>query len=91
MVIPEQWIRVAGNARAIKDGSQKAWRCYLASGEMIELTSFAHRGESTLDNCAYRTVLDSPDSANGLTAWIDMYGTLTVDNEVAILDFKNPA
>ena len=86
-----QWIRLAGNARAIKEGSETAWRCYLADGELIELSVFAHVGTASRENCIYRTMLDSPAIADGLSAWIDMYGRLEVDGTSAVLRLENPA
>lgn len=91
MRYPTQWIRLAGNARAIKEGSRKAWRCFLADGTLIELTGFRQTGTASGRNTFYRTVLDHPEMADGLSAWIDMYGTLSVEDGEATLELENPA
>lgn len=87
-----QWIRIAGNAKAVKAGSKKAWRCNPSStNEVTEVERFKMTGNSTEKNCFFRTVVDHPETADGLTAWIDMYGTLTIDGETALVELENPA
>ena len=86
------WIRIAGNAKMIREGGLWHWRCYVRlEGPEIPLKGFRLAGgEASERNLRPGT---DPAAANplGLAAWIDFYGDLTVTDGIAEIRLKNPA
>ncbi|MEK9152071.1 MAG: hypothetical protein AAB692_01770 [Patescibacteria group bacterium] len=83
------WVRIAGNAKRIRTaGDPFHWRCFVRrAGPEIALHSFRVSGTAAGDNMLPGT---DPVAANplGLTAWIDFYGDVTVEEDVAHITLK---
>lgn len=83
------WVRVAGNVKRIRtEGDPFHWRCFARrEGPEIALRSFRVDGAADGGNVTPGT---DPAAANplGLTAWIDFYGDLTIEGDVAHITLK---
>lgn len=85
------WVRVAGNAKRIKSGTDPFhWRCYMGRTEPeVPIRSFRLGGAASQANVVPGT---DPTAANplGLTAWIDFYGDVTIKDDIAYITLKQP-
>ncbi len=83
------WIRVAGNAKRIKSGTDPLhWRCFVDRAlPEIALSNWRLSGLATATNMVPGT---DPTASNslGLNAWFDCYGDLEVVDEVATITLK---
>ncbi|MBI4457975.1 hypothetical protein HY633_03370 [Candidatus Uhrbacteria bacterium] len=83
------WIRVAGNVKRIRtEGDPYHWRCFVRrEGPEVALRSFRVDGVATGGNVIPGT---DPAASNplGLTAWIDFFGVMTVENDMALITLK---
>ena len=86
----EQWIRVAGHAKRIKEGGAHRWRCFAGAAlPEIPIRSFRIAGDASPANVVPGT---DPGSAGplGLAAWIDFYGDLRLEDDVAVITLRQP-
>jgi hypothetical protein len=72
------WIRIAGNARNIKEEKAMHWRCYINDiNEEEPISRWFVDGIVNNTNFIART--NSKRDKNGLIAWIDLYGDIVID------------
>jgi len=93
------WIKLAGNAKRIKEGGKEGWRCFISSepitipsadGE-IALLDWKLSGRASLTNhipgtFKFREGVEIPT----LVAWIDMFGSISIENGVAHIELLEP-
>lgn len=85
------WVRIAGDKNRIHSGDTLQWRCFVSKkGEPIYFRQRIISGDSTPQNNIMLTKNDEQDP-NGLTAWIDYYGDVSIDNDTLTVQLKNPA
>ncbi|MBI4094575.1 MAG: hypothetical protein HY435_00055 [Candidatus Liptonbacteria bacterium] len=84
------WIRIAGNAKRIREGDQYGWRCFVdGSLEEIPLIRWDIAGSATQKNFKPGT---NPDgNEQGIVAWIDFFGNIAIDKGTAHIELLNPA
>lgn len=86
------WIRVAGNARMIREGGAFPWRCYLGRREPeIPLREWSLEGRATRENVVQQTSLTHAETSLGLAAWIDFYGDAAIEDGKLRIELKKPA
>ncbi len=74
------WIRVAGNATAIKEGKSHGWRLYINACEP-EIPLRDWRVTGTVER-NFRPQIDTKgERPLGLSAWIDLHGDLEIDEQ----------
>ena len=81
--VPNTWVRVAGNARMIRDREAHHWRCYIKGSQReVNLRTWDVSGEVTPQNMIPGS---NPDGdSNGLVAWIDLFGDVHIDGNSAL-------
>lgn len=83
------WVRVAGNVKRIRTaGDPFHWRCFIAVEQPeVPLRSYELFGQADGKNMRVGT---DPAAANplGLSAWIDFYGDVTVEDGIARITLK---
>ena len=90
------WIRLAGNAKSIKARGKYGWRCFISETPIqvpladteISLVHWNVLGKSDKKNFVPGTYNFSADKSENptLVAWIDMFGNITIENEVACIE-----
>ncbi len=87
---PAAWLRIAGNSMSIKSRLPARWRCYVnRTPPVIPLVEWRVSGTVTGRNFVTGTAPDGDE--NGLIAWIDVYGVLTVDEKLhAVIELREP-
>lgn len=83
------WVRVAGNVKRIRtEGDLFHWRCFIALAHPeIPLRTFRLHGLADGKNMVPGT---DPSGSNplGLSAWIDLYGDVAIENGIARITLK---
>lgn len=84
------WVRVAGNVRRIRtEGDLFHWRCFIALEQPeIPLRTFRLFGPADGKNMKAGTD-PSGSNALGLSAWIDFYGDVEIENGIARITLKS--
>lgn len=76
------WIRIAGNSIKIKADSPYHWRAFInKKGPAVPIRLWEIYGEADNENMVHGS--SSKLDKNGLLAWIDFYGNVTIKNGVA--------
>ena len=79
-----RWIRVAGHAQRIKGGDPFRWRCYVGrEPPEVPLRDVHILGDVTPMNVRFGT--EPSGDHLGLVAWIDLFGTLEIRDDVALV------
>lgn len=85
------WIRIAGSAANIKEGKPHHWRCFIdRQGPAVPLITWRLEGAVSGANHIVGTAPKN-DEPNGLTAWIDVFGTIRIEDDVAVVQLLTPA
>ena len=86
------WIRIAGNAPGLRAGKKSGWRCFVGRrNPEIPVRRIICSGAATEKNVISGTIIDDLDLNLGPVAWLDFYGTLTIDNlGVAHIKLRQP-
>jgi len=75
------WIRVAGNASKIKANHPHGWRCYIKGNPTeIPLKNWFVKGVANQAN--FIPKVNPNGDEYGLIAWIDLYGSYIVKDQV---------
>lgn len=87
------WIRIAGNAKRIKEGGKEGWRCFVSNmpiqipsvDEEIPLTDWSLSGTAVPGaNFIPGTYKFGKSRLEPvLVAWIDLFGSITIEEGVA--------
>ncbi len=82
------WIRVAGHAMNIRTNQPFHWRCFVnRERPEVPLANFVVLGEINERN--FRTGTDPTGSnALGLVAWLDFFGDIVVNDNVATITLQ---
>ena len=83
-------MRIAGNATNIKANHPHGWRCYF-SGENsteIPLRDWSISGMVNPEN--FIPGFSADKDRHGLVAWIDCFGSCTIENEVLRINLQKP-
>lgn len=90
------WVRFAANGPSIKAGKRFGWRCCLsesrggeASGE-IPLSNWQLTGTVTPQNMMLGTKVEGDPCLMGVVGWIDMFGDVTIEDDVLKVDLQQP-
>jgi len=84
------WVRLGGNAMNLKSGGRHGWRCFVRREKPeIRLLDFHVAGNTTSDNCIPGSIAND-DGRNLLIAWIDYFGDIVIENEIAEITLKEP-
>jgi hypothetical protein len=93
------WIRLAGNAKHIKAGGKEGWRCFISetpidipsADDEIRLIDWKLYGPVSMANFIPGTFKASESGEIPmLVAWIDMFGNIQIQDEVATIEVLNP-
>ncbi len=92
------WVRIAGNAKKVREGSNLGWRCFLGNAEGIKpdeeipLTHFLCSGNATQDNFIPGINPRGGEKGETVLAWIDLFGDAEIDqNDVLHITLRDPA
>lgn len=85
------WIRIGGNAKHIKDGGEYGWRCFVSD---TPIRVFHADKEILLKRVAVdglavggkNFIFDHSPESPVLVAWVDMFGNITVQDDVARIE-----
>ena len=94
------WIRIAGNAKRIKEGGREGWRCFISDAPIsvpsaddeILLTDWGVSGNAVPGKNFVPGTFKflKPTDKPILVAWIDMYGHVVVENGLAQIELLLP-
>jgi hypothetical protein len=83
------WIRVAGHATRIKEKHPHGWRCYIEGNSAeIALKDWSMSGITIGTN--FIPGFSATKDKHGLVAWIDCFGSYTIENEVLHITLEEP-
>ncbi len=83
------WIRLAVNKQGIKEGSGNHWRVYLnKAGDLVPIKTWKTIGNATATNIVPGS--DTSFDQNGLLAWIDIYGNVTIIEDNLTVELLEP-